>query len=676
MMLPPHTPAKTSVLQVYPRLLSYAWRYKVRLLISLFFAIVVAVSFGGMIMGIATVVRLTFYDAGKVAVTSPADSTPNTMSVKEDPAENSAQKDVETAEPTVEITNTKEDPAENIAQKIVEYTEKMHYYVGWAPSGIDQRFLDVVAQMRADKMHALALACKIILVLAFMTAIARYLQAYLAGSIGTAITLELEAEMFQNMVRQPMAYFESHSSGDLVARFTNDCFMVNRGLSDVLVKLMCEPFKVLFFMAIALRQDFWVALLGICVLPPVFIILVQIGKQMRRAIRRTLQRIGGLISIISEAFVGIQIVKAYNMEGYETQRVQDSINKLRRYLLRSVRLDAAASPITEFLLMCGVVAFVMFSGQRVHDKSLPLDALIALPLALLFMMDPVRKLSAVNNMVQTSVASAERVFEFIDMKPTMLEAPDAVTIPTLHDAIRLDNVHFSYDGETEVLKGITLDIRKGEMVALVGFSGAGKSTLVKLLPRFYDVTDGSLTIDGVDVRQATYQSLREQISIVPQETVLFAESARDNIAFGSTRYSDERVQEAARAAHAHEFIEKLPQGYDTVLGESGCTLSGGQRQRLAIARAIIKDPAVLILDEATSSLDSESERLIQDALDRFVSGRTAIVIAHRLSTVQRADRIVVLDQGRIAEMGTHTELLAHEGIYRRLYDTQFGTRNE
>jgi subfamily B ATP-binding cassette protein MsbA len=294
--------------------------------------------------------------------------------------------------------------------------------------------------------------------------------------------------------------------------------------------------------------------------------------------------------------------------------------------------------------------------------------------ALAMTIDPLRKLSSVNNLIQTSVASAERVFELIDAKPEIVEAAHPVALAPMREALEFHDVRFRYATGGEVLRGISLRIRKGEMIALVGFSGAGKSTLVKLIPRFYDPSAGSITLDGVDIRNASFQSLRDQIGIVTQDTILFAESIRANIAFGRTQYDEARVRAAAQAAHADEFIRRLPQGYDTVIGEGGGTLSGGQRQRLAIARAIIKDPAILILDEATSSLDSESERLIQDALDHFVQGRTTVVIAHRLSTVQRADRIVVLDAGQIAEMGTHAELMARGGTYRRLYEMQFGTQ--
>jgi len=351
-----------------------------------------------------------------------------------------------------------------------------------------------------------------------------------------------------------------------------------------------------------------------------------------------------MASVGAETINGILIVKAYSMENYEAGRVTAELRRLRHYLTKMVKLDAAISPVTEFLLSVGLVVFILLANQAVESDRLDAGDLVILLGSLLMMMDPLRKLASVNNMIQTSVASAERVFEFIDMKSDIVEAEDAIDLPTLSEALRFENVRFAYNDDGEVLKGIDFEIKKGEMVALVGFSGAGKSTIVKLIPRFYDVSSGTVLVDGVDIRKATFRSLRDQIGIVTQDTILFNESIRDNIAFGQESYSPERVREAAVAAHAAEFIERLPRGYDTVIGESGGTLSGGQRQRLAIARAIIKDPAILILDEATSSLDSESEYAIQKAIEEFIVGRTTIVIAGR--AVSPALRRAVRGVGR------------------------------
>ncbi|HPX39276.1 MAG TPA: ABC transporter ATP-binding protein, partial [Candidatus Hydrogenedentes bacterium] len=386
--------------------------------------------------------------------------------------------------------------------------------------------------------------------------------------------------------------------------------------------------------------------------------------------RRSLEKVASMAMVASETFNGIAIVKGFCMEAYEIARTSVEFGKLRRYLVKMVKVDAAVGPVVEFVLILGVVALVLFAGARVMSEEMSRADVAALIFAFALMLDPLRKLSTVNNQIQTSVASAERVFEFIDMQPEIVEKAGARALPRLSEAIRFENVHFAYKPGVEVLKGIDLEVNRGEMVALVGFSGSGKSTIVKLLPRFYDATAGAVRIDGIDIRDVTFESLRDQISIVTQETILFNESVRDNIAFGRKDYTAEQVREAARAAYADAFIEALPEGYETVIGEGGATLSGGQRQRLAIARAIIKDPAILILDEATSHLDSESEQAIQKALAGFVQGRTTIVIAHRLATVQRADRIVVVDQGLIVEHGTHQELLAIGGIYRRLYEQQ------
>jgi subfamily B ATP-binding cassette protein MsbA len=623
----------------YFRLVELAWHFKYRLLMSLFFSLIIAASFGAMLVSVGTIIRITFYEAPVVAEgeVPPADS----------------------------------DPALKLSQDIRSVTDGMERIIGWAPTSLPDKTLGLAYGMRDNKMKAVTFASGLALFLTMLMSSARFLQEYLAGSIGTFVTTGLGEAMYANLMRQSVGFFERKSSGEVLARFTNDIFMVNSGLQGVFVKLMREPIKVLVFLAVALHVDWQLTLIGIGVLPVVLYLLVSIGKKMRTSVKRSLQKIAGLATVVNETIKGIAIVKSFTMEDYEVSRVKGEISRLRKFLMRMITLHAATGPLTELALVIGIIGFVLVSGHRVEAGHLDAGDLVQLYFALAMMLDPVRKLSDVNNMIQTSIASADRCFEFIDMVPDIVESPDPKELPVLKDSIRFDNVTFSYDGQKNALDSVSIEIKRGEMIALVGASGSGKSTFVKLLPRFYDPTSGSICFDGQDIREVSFQSLREQISYVTQDIILFAESIRANIAFGRDCYSDERVRAAAEAAHADLFIDALPEGFDTIIGESGSSLSGGQRQRLAIARAIIKDPALLILDEATSSLDSESERLIQEALDHFVKGRTTIVIAHRLSTIQQADRIFVLDEGKIIEHGSLDELLALDGAYKRLHDTQF-----
>lgn len=639
----------------FRRLISYALDYKGRLLLAILFAVVVAMSFTSMILGVAGVVRIVFGEEAAVY----------------EQAQIYAEMVEEKYPALVPVIRALPIPAG--PEDTLEAIQGKH---GPAGTAFQAEVRSMVAAMRHHPLPALAIACGVVLSMVVLAGIARFFQEYFAGTIGARISVKLGEEMFENVLNCSLLFFERNTTGEILARFTNDIFQINRGLSNVFMKVLREPIKMVFFLAIAIAADPLLTLAGLCVLPPVAYVIVRLGKKFKRSVGRSLQRIASLASVGKEVFSGIAIVKGFCMEDYEMQRARHELGTLNTHLTKMVRTNALVGPLVEVVMITGVVGFVMFTGWRVQQGAMSADRLVMLVGSLAMILDPVRKLSVVNNMVMGSVASAERVFEFIDQKPDVVQMPNAVELPPLQEALRFHDVSFCYDGRTEVLSGIDLEIKKGEMVAIVGFSGAGKSTLVKLIPRFYDTTRGNITIDGRDIREASFRSLRAQISLVTQDTILFNETIRANIAFGREDFALERVQKAARAAHAAEFIQGLPQGYDTVIGESGGTLSGGQRQRLSIARAIIKDPSILILDEATSSLDTESERAIQQAIDEFVVGRTTVVIAHRLSTVLRADRIIVLDKGAVAEQGTHQELLAHNGIYKRLYETQFGTKKE
>ena len=623
-------PPTTGAWQVYKRLIRYAWLFKVRLIVSILFAMLTAASFTSIIVVVGGSVRLLYSDEQVVA-------------------------------PQVDY----------VAKLAEHYANKIAPIKRFSPDQVNTWVRDVCRKAREDRQRALLYMSVTVILIALFSGLARFTQEYFAGSIGASISVQLAQEMFENIMRLSLRFFEQRTTGEILARFTNDVFMVNRGLATVFVRLVREPINALLCLALALRIDWALTMAVLVVMPAIFYVILSIGRKLKKSARRSLQKIASMASVAAETLNGIAIVKAYSMESYETERIRVELLKLRRFLKKMVKANASMQPSAEFIMVIGIVLFVLLANHAIEIERIDSGGLVMLFGAIAAMMEPLRKLAIVNNDIQQSAACAERVFEFIDAKPDVVEAPRASALPALKQSLEFRDVHFSYNGETEVLKGIDFEVRKGEIVALVGFSGAGKSTIIKLIPRFYDVTGGAILIDGIDIRQATFQSLRDQISIVTQDTTLFNESVRSNIAFGRTVFSDERVRQAAQAAHAAEFIEKLPQQYDSNIGEFGGTLSGGQRQRLAIARAIIKDPAILILDEATSSLDSESEQAIQRAIEEFIVGRTTIVIAHRLSTIQRADRILVIDNGRIAEQGTHQELIAKAGLYRRLYDVQF-----
>jgi ATP-binding cassette, subfamily B, bacterial MsbA len=504
-----------------------------------------------------------------------------------------------------------------------------------------------------------------------------YAGTYLANYAGFGMITDMRDDLYEAILRRSVSFFQKHTTGSLLSALINDIERVQYATSSVLSDFLQQACTLLCMIVVVVALGGKLAWVLLIFVPVVAGSIRRIGRDVRRTTRRGQDKLADIQNILHETITGNRIVKAFNMEFWELLRFRQAARKLFRANLRSVRAQALTSPLMDFIGAVAIALLLLLGRNQIGHKAMPEGVFFAFIVALFKMYDPIRRFGVYYNNFQQAAGASSAIFDFMDDRDEVREAKHPQVLKAFKDKIVLEKVSFCYgedsdsEGPRVVLHDIDLTIHRGEVVALVGPSGAGKSTLVTLIPRFFDVTGGRITMDGIDVRQLSLASLRAQIGKVTQETILFNDTVRNNIAYGQPDVPFSRVVDAAKAALAHEFIEKMPDGYDTVIGEKGFRLSGGERQRLAIARAILKGAPVLILDEATSALDAESESLVQEALGNLMTGRTAIVIAHRLSTVRRANRIVVLEQGRITAMGTHEELLQASPTYLKLYRLQF-----
>ncbi len=498
-----------------------------------------------------------------------------------------------------------------------------------------------------------------------------YLYKYLLEKVGQSVIRDLRNRLYKHIQSLPLAFFHKTPTGELISRIISDVMLLQGAVSNVLVGLIKDSFQIVFLIFVIFYMNWRLALIAMILLPVIIYPIVNFGRRHRRLSRSNQQTTAQVSNILYETITGTRIVKAFCMEKYETGRFADTLDKLFSIVMRDTRIGAISSPLMQLFGGIGISLVVWYGGGQVLDGTSTPGTFFSFLTALIMIYEPLKGISKVNSTLQQGIAAAERVFDVMDVEPDVAEKKDAVELPQVKEGIEFKNVRFGYDSKTEVLKGINLKVKTGEVLALVGPSGGGKSTLVNLIPRFFDVSSGSLTIDGTDIKDVTLRSLRLQIGMVTQQTILFNETVRNNITYGSPDATYEQIREAARAAHALDFVQKLPEGFDTVIGESGARLSGGERQRISIARAILKNAPILILDEATSSLDTESEREVQQAIENLVQSRTTFVIAHRLSTIRNAHRIIVIQDGSIVEEGTHDSLLPLGGVYKMLYDMQF-----
>jgi ATP-binding cassette, subfamily B, bacterial MsbA len=519
--------------------------------------------------------------------------------------------------------------------------------------------------------------CTALLVVYLVKGLAGYASAFVMTDIGQRVVRDLRDRLFRHILDQSATFFSRRTSGQLMSRITNDVNQVQQAVSETIGDLMREGLALVGLAAYLFYLDARLALVAVTGAPLVVYPLVRFGKRIRSTTRRSQEHLEHLSHVTAEAFTGHRIVKAFGAEGREEERFRHASQRLYRTNLKVTSALALLPPLMELLGGVAIVGLIWYGSRQIAEKVLTEGDFAAFVAAAFMMYAPIKKLSRVNATLQQAMAASERIFEILDTHSEVPERADAQPLTRLRQAIEFRNVSFSYDGVSKtILKDVSFSVRSGQAVAIVGLSGAGKTTLVNLVPRFYDVTGGAILIDGIDIRDVTLSSLRSHIGIVTQDTVLFDDTIARNIAYGLPGAKTEEVETAAKAAHAHEFIVTLPDKYQTRIGERGQLLSGGQRQRVAIARALLRNSPILILDEATSSLDAESELLVQDALQNLMRNRTSFVIAHRLSTVRRADAIIVLERGRVAEIGRHEELLQRPGgVYAKLYSLQiFDTR--
>ena len=552
------------------------------------------------------------------------------------------------------------DQARLAEQGILSLNEKLKF---WSNSFI----------LRDTAQDTLKVLCLTIMCVFLVKNVFLYLKNILMSLVQFHLITDLRNKLYEHFNSLSLSYFNKKKSGELTALIINDVSYINRALGTSFHHMLVEPINILAFSLLLFVINWKMALLSLIIIPISGFTIVVIGRSIRRKSKRTATQIAGITNIIMETFSSIRVVKAFGMEDYEIQRFFYETRIFFELLLRRAKLRLMASPITETIgVMIGVLILWVGGMEVLSEKGLTSEDFLRFILLLFAMMDPLRKLSNVNIELQTGAASADRIFNILDTPPSIVDSENAVKIESFNSEIIFNNVNFHYvESNDNVLKNINFEIEKGSVVALVGPSGAGKSTVADLIPRFYDVTSGNITLDGIDIRKMTLNSLRNLMGIVTQETILFNDTVLANIAYGLKDVSIEDVRNAAIAANALDFIEKMPDKWNTVVGEKGVMLSGGQRQRIAIARALQKNPPILILDEATSSLDTKSELLVQSAIENLLHDRTVLIIAHRLSTIQNADKIIVLDKGQIVQVGTHEYLLGQEGLYKYLYDIQF-----
>lgn len=534
---------------------------------------------------------------------------------------------------------------------------------------------DMVDQVLRDKDTSMLNYIVISIIIVFIIrGISYYGQSYLMNYVGQRVIIDIRKDVFEKLQRLSMSFYDKHKTGTIMSYVTNDVNALQSAMVENVVEMFTESVILIVSIVMMLYLDWKLFLVTFATFPVVLFFIDSFGKRIRKSGSRIQEAAADITSVLQEVASSPRVIKSFVRESYEVERFdKENMNNFRANM-KYAQLSSTLTPTIEFVAAVGVSIILWYGGNSVINGSITAGSLVAFLTYAVNISNPIKRLSRVIGNIQKALAAAQRVFDVLDLPEDIKNAPNAKALPPVKGDVHFNDVSFAYNEGEEVLNHVSFDVKPGEMIAFVGPSGAGKSTVASLLPRFYDATSGSITIDGKDIREVTLDSLREQVGIVPQETVLFNGSVYDNILYGRLDATREEVEAAAKAANAHNFIMALPNGYETMLGDRGMNISGGQRQRISIARAILKNPQILILDEATSALDTESERVVQEALDRLMVGRTSFVIAHRLSTIKNADKIMVLEKGQLIEQGTHDELMAMDGLYAHLYKIQYRSK--